>query len=179
MARYSVYGVARYSRIHEEASLCQWTGSVTLVSGLRLHANCRIGTVCCVTNLYRVLCMNLSLVNWFKLTVTSILWASRRNRLLCSHTSLPEAHKKWMKLGGKHFFCKKILCIHGWNRKKNRNKAEMKPQWWWRRDTRRLPYICSMHLMVTISIAHLLLGSHLQQSSIQNPTFRIHNNCKW
>ena len=40
--------VARQSRVCEEASLCWLTGSVTLVSGLRLDANCPVETVCYV-----------------------------------------------------------------------------------------------------------------------------------
>ena len=45
------------SRVHEKASSCWLTASVMLVNGLRLNANCPVRTVCCVANLYKVLCL--------------------------------------------------------------------------------------------------------------------------
>ena len=51
--------VAHHSRVCEEALLhVHWlTGSVTLVSGLRLNANCPFRTVCFVANLDELLYM--------------------------------------------------------------------------------------------------------------------------
>ena len=38
--------------------LVSWLVTCMLVSGLRLNANCPVGTVCCVADLYNVLCLN-------------------------------------------------------------------------------------------------------------------------
>ena len=46
-----------HRHIHQQALLCCLTGFVTLVSGLRLDTSCTVATVCCVINLYKVLCL--------------------------------------------------------------------------------------------------------------------------
>ena len=46
-----------------EASSRRLTGSVTVVSGLRLDANSPVGTVGCVANLHKVLFLTSLLVN--------------------------------------------------------------------------------------------------------------------
>ena len=48
--------VAQHSHACEEASLHPLTGFVTYMSRLRLDTNYPAGTVCCVANLYKVLC---------------------------------------------------------------------------------------------------------------------------
>ena len=49
----SVSGGSRgISCVHEEASSCWLTASLTLVSGLRFDTNCHVGTVCFLANHY-------------------------------------------------------------------------------------------------------------------------------
>ena len=71
-----------------------------LVSGLRLHAKYPAVTVCCVTNLYKVLCMNSLLVNSFKLSHVCIVSTLRLDvngpvaTVCCVYIVLCLKHKK-------------------------------------------------------------------------------------
>ena len=75
------------------------------------------------------------LVNWLcyirlnaNCPVATVCSAPNLYNVLClKYTKINETKRK--------YFHVKILCLQEWSDKKNRNKAEMKLQRWWRRHT--------------------------------------------